>query len=79
VVRKKRVIGLLLFVQNMEEIVMKKEIFVSRIDMKKFDIPEGKFNSDWFVCERCGYKVMKRVLGDVATCSECGGTQHRIK
>lgn len=33
--------------------------------------------SDWFKCRNCGYTVRKLVLGNTATCSECGGTMDR--
>lgn len=34
--------------------------------------------SDWFRCRVCGAEVRKKVLGDIATCSDCGGTMDRI-
>ena len=40
-------------------------------------VPKGQFNSDWFKCLKCGREVQMRVLGDHATCSECGGMMVR--
>ena len=42
------------------------------------EIPTLKLASDWFKCRKCGYTVRKLVLGNLATCSECGGTMDRI-
>lgn len=34
--------------------------------------------SEWFKCTSCGYTVRMRVLGDTATCSQCGGKTIRL-
>lgn len=48
-------------------------------DKRKITIPTGKLaDSDWFKCEKCGYTVRMLVLGDRATCSQCGGQMIRI-
>lgn len=43
---------------------------------RKNNIPTLKFNSDWFVCPKCGYQEMRRVLGDISysPCPNCGNT-----
>ncbi len=33
--------------------------------------------SDYFVCVNCGHGAHIKVLGDTATCSQCGGTMKR--
>lgn len=50
----------------------------------KNSIPTLKFNSDWFECPnpKCGYKEMRRVLGDIShsPCPKCGNpTMRRMK
>ncbi|MBD5526772.1 MAG: hypothetical protein HDR04_20710 [Lachnospiraceae bacterium] len=40
-------------------------------------VPKGRFNSDWFKCLKCGREVQMLVLGNHATCSECGGMMVR--
>lgn len=45
-------------------------------------IPTLKFNSDWFECRKCGYKEMRRVLGDISSspCPICGSSpMYRVK
>lgn len=32
---------------------------------------------DWFRCSSCGYEVQMKVLGNYATCSQCGGRMAR--
>lgn len=36
-----------------------------------------KMSGDWFQCTSCGYTVRIRVLGNIAHCSQCGGTMRR--
>lgn len=48
----------------------------------KITVPTLKFCSDWFECRKCGYKEMRKVLGDVAyePCPECGASpMYRVK
>ncbi len=33
--------------------------------------------SDLFKCSKCGHTAYLKVLGNTATCSECGGTMYR--
>lgn len=50
--------------------------------VSKVKIPTLKFNSDWFECPKCGYKEMRKVLGDIAyaPCPECGHSPlYRVK
>lgn len=55
------------------------KIIVENRKTKKIRVPEGTFyDSDWFKCERCGYTVRMKVLGNTATCSQCGGTMRRV-
>ena len=49
----------------------------SKKETIKITIPRGNFNSDWFRCQKCGREVQMLVLGNHATCSECGGTMVR--
>lgn len=53
---------------------MKKNCSMRRINRI---IPAVIMSSDWFECESCGYTVRMRVLGNIAHCSQCGGTMHR--
>lgn len=51
----------------------------SRID-RNDRIPFIMNLSDFFKCQNpsCGYTIRKRVLGNTARCSQCGGTMRRI-
>lgn len=49
---------------NMKEIKVEKE--------RKIIVPKGHFNSSWFKCQSCGYEIQMLVLGNHATCPECG-------
>lgn len=40
-------------------------------------VPEGRFESSWFKCQKCGHTVQMLVRGDTATCSKCGGMMRR--
>lgn len=52
---------------------------VTKNGTKKIVVPTGQFHqSDWFKCEKCGYMIMKKVLGNTATCPECGGRMNRV-
>lgn len=51
---------------------------VKAVNGKKVIIPSGKLaGGDWFKCEKCGREVRMLVLGNTATCSECGGRMVR--
>lgn len=55
------------------------KIQIKEIGKKKLIVPTGKFaNGDWFKCQNCGYTIRMKVLGNTATCSECGGRMVRI-
>lgn len=42
------------------------------------NIPHGKMaDGDWFKCEKCGATIRMKVLGNHATCPECGGMMVR--
>ena len=46
--------------------------------MKMFIGMISKRNAhDWFRCTKCGYEAQLKVLGNHATCSECGGMMVR--
>lgn len=47
-------------------------------NVKDYVISVLKFESDTFVCSSCGVRIRKRILGDTCTCSNCGGTMHRV-
>ena len=52
---------------------------VKKTESKKIIVPVGKFHSgDFFKCTKCGYTVRMKVLGNTATCSQCGGRMERI-
>ena len=54
---------------------------VNIIDVKgtKMIVPARKnANGDWFKCRSCEYTVRMLVLGNTATCSQCGGRMERI-
>lgn len=54
-------------------------IQIKKRKSKKMVIPVGMFcDGDWFKCQSCGYTVRMKVLGNTATCSECGGRMVRI-
>lgn len=54
------------------------KIRIDSVEKKEYKkIPMVKFESDYFKCRRCGYTVRMRVLGNTATCSQCGGTMDR--
>lgn len=54
-------------------------IQIKKQKSKKTVIPVGMFcDGDWFKCQNCGYTVRMKVLGNTATCSECGGRMVRI-
>ena len=54
-------------------------IQIKKQKSKKTVIPVGMFcDGDWFKCQNCGYTVRMKVLGNTATCSECGGRIVRI-
>lgn len=54
-----------------------KEIRIEKKQDTEIRLPIGKFGSDWFECQSCGYEVRMLVRGDVATCSQCGGRMYR--
>lgn len=45
---------------------------------KTTEIPAVNLASDFFKCRKCGYTVRMLVRGDIAHCSQCGGTMDRI-
>lgn len=54
------------------------KITVQKINGRKIMVPAGKLcQSSWFKCLNCGYTVRMLVLGDTATCSQCGGRMVR--
>lgn len=55
------------------------KIRVKDIEVKGVKLPVGQFRSgDWFKCDKCGRTIRMLVRGNIATCSECGGTMRRI-
>ena len=55
------------------------KITVKNINDKKILVTTGKMASgDYFKCQNCGYTIRMLVLGNTATCSECGGKMVRI-
>lgn len=34
--------------------------------------------SEYFKCQRCGYTVRAKILGNTARCSQCGGIMRRV-
>ncbi len=42
-------------------------------------IPEGKFNSDTFLCNKCGMRMLLKIRGDSTACrsDSCNGTMYR--
>lgn len=55
------------------------KVTVKKNKTKKFIVPAGRFrDGDWFKCQKCGYTIRMKVLGNIATCSECGGRMVRI-
>lgn len=65
--------------QNQKRSQKRMKMEVNTKEKKEIVIPTGKLaDSDWFKCESCGYTVRMLVLGDRATCSQCGGQMVRI-
>lgn len=55
------------------------EMTIWNIDDRKLMIPKGKMASgDFFKCEKCGYTTRMLVLGNTATCPQCGGKMNRV-
>lgn len=55
------------------------KITIKNRNGRKLLIPRGKLaDGDFFKCEKCGYTVRMKVLGNTATCSQCGGRMVRI-
>lgn len=55
------------------------KITVQNVNGKKILVPTGKMASgDFFKCEKCGRTIRMLVLGNTATCSECGGKMVRL-
>lgn len=55
------------------------EMTIRNIDDRKLMIPKGKMASgDFFKCEKCGYTTRMLVLGNTATCPQCGGKMNRV-
>ena len=43
----------------------------------KMIVPAIRMANDFFKCTSCGYTVRMLVLGNTATCSQCGGRMER--
>lgn len=55
------------------------KIQIQKIQGREHIVPAGKFyDGDWFKCQNCGNTIRMKVLGNYATCSECGGRMVRI-
>lgn len=47
--------------------------------LKKVSISAGmSAGGDWFRCKKCGHEIRMLVLGNFATCPECGGLMERM-
>lgn len=51
---------------------------ITKMDKLIKSLNQKVLRSDWFKCEYCEYTVRMLVRGDVATCSKCGHTMHRL-
>ena len=55
------------------------KIQIQKIQGREHIVPAGTFyDDDWFKCQNCGNIIRMKVLGNYATCSECGGRMVRI-
>lgn len=52
---------------------------IKKVEKKPLQVPVGKMaDGDWFKCQSCGYTTRMKVLGNYASCPECGKRMVRV-